>query len=140
MGIQEDSQQLRRLARAVMAGDLLPEEYRRQRRVVIDRYAGDGPVAGQPLAAVVVAPAVPSEHTMPNGRTMPTVPYSRDTDDITRIGSGGAGATRDPDRPPDSVVERRPEDGTGSGRDLVVGVIAVALVVAVVAGLLAYLM
>lgn len=137
MGIQEDSQQLRRLARAVMAGDLLPEEYRRQRRVLIDKYAGDGPVAGQPLAAVVVAPSVPSEHTMPNGRTMPTVPFSRETDDITRIGGGeprvGTG-------PADPVADGAPEERAGSGRDLLVGVIAVALVVAVVAGLLAYLM
>jgi hypothetical protein len=140
MGIQEDSQQLRRLARAVMAGDLLPEEYRRQRRVVIDRYAGDGPVAGQPLAAVVVTPAVPSEHTLPNGRTMPTVPYSRDSDDITRIGGGAPRAASDPARLPDPLVEGAPAESAGGGRDLVVGVIAVALVVAVVAGLLAYLM
>lgn len=136
MGIQDDSQQLRRLARAVMAGDLLPEEYRRQRRVVIDKYAGDGPVAGQPLAAVV-APPLPAEHTMPNGRGMPTVPYSRDADDITRIGGDAQTAPK-----PGPVAPPADDDPAreGAGRDLLVGVIAVALVVALVAGLLAYLM
>lgn len=137
MGIQEDSQQLRRLARAVMAGDLLPEEYRRQRRVVIDRYAGDGPVSGQPLAAAGV-PVVQTqvEHTLPNGRGAPTVPYSRDSDDITVMG-GDARTIPGAGRGGPAAPDEQPESGV---RDLLIGVAAVALVVGIVAGLLAYLM
>lgn len=52
MGVSEDSQELHRLARAVMAGELTREEYRRQRGVLIDRHAGDVPMTSQPLAAL----------------------------------------------------------------------------------------
>ncbi len=52
MGVSEDSQELHRLARAVMSGELTREEYRRQRRVLIDRHAGDVPMISQPLAAL----------------------------------------------------------------------------------------
>lgn len=128
MTLEQDSQLLRQLARAVMAGELTRDEYRRQRRVVIDRYAGDAPVATRPLSDVVEASPLPggAEHTLPN--TTPTVPY-RQTDDITMMG-GDRAQRKNP----------QPEAGAAAGahNDLWIGIVAVAFVLLVVGGFLAY--
>lgn len=135
MGVSEDSQQLRRLARAVMSGELTREEYRRQRRVLIDRHAGDLPMTSQPLAAVL-APVqrAGAEHTVPNTLTTPTVPYRHADTDITMIGGDDQGQTRRRqavvlDEP---LADRQAVGGRG---DLWIGVAVIAIVLLVAGGL-----
>lgn len=138
MGVSEDSQQLRRLARAVMSGELTREEYRRQRRVLVDRYAGDVPMTSQPLAAVLEsASRMGVEHTVPNTHTTPTVPYRHDTD-ITMIG-GDQGQTRRRQAVVlgEPTVDRRAVVGRG---DLWIGaMVGVILLALAIGGLLVFL-
>lgn len=132
MSLSDDSQQLRQLARAVMAGELTRDEYHRQRRVVIDRYAGDAPVTALPLSSVVESSPLPgAEHTQPNGVGAPTQPYRHPGDDITLM--AGDSKTR-PATPVPAAG-----DAHVSGRDLVIGVVAVAIVLLVLGGALAWL-
>lgn len=137
MGVSEDSQQLRRLARAVMSGELTRDEYRRQRRVLIDRHAGDVPMTSKPLSAVwEPAARGGAEHTVPNTLTAPTVPYSNAGDDITMMAGGNQ------TRPRQAVVVDVPQPvrrASGGHGDVWIGVVAVAIVLLVVGGLLAFL-
>lgn len=132
MSLSDDSQQLRQLARAVMSGELTRDEYHRQRRALIDRYAGDAPVTALPLSSVVESSPLPGvEHTQPNGVGAPTQPYRHPGDDITLMAGDGKARAATP----------APAGGDGhgqvSGRDLVIGVLAVAVVLAVLGGVLA---
>ncbi|MFZ5724205.1 MAG: hypothetical protein ACOY33_11165 [Pseudomonadota bacterium] len=116
MTLGEDSEQLRKLARDVMSGDLTRDEYARRRRAVIDRYAGEAPVA-------VSLPDVPvlkaeTDNTQPNVSVVPRP-------------AGAASVQPDPsDRLPAAA---------GSARDLWIGMAAVGLVLLIVGGVLAYL-
>ncbi|MFZ5755277.1 MAG: hypothetical protein ACOY3X_00065 [Pseudomonadota bacterium] len=132
MSLSDDSQQLRQLARAVMAGELTRDEYRRQRRAVVDRYAGDAPVTALPLSSVVESSPRPgAEPTMPNTVSTPTVPYKHPGDDITLMAGD-----RKPAGASAPVREEAPA-ATSGGHDLWIGVAAVAVVLLVLGGLLA---
>lgn len=132
MGVTEDSEQLRRLARAVMVGELTRDEYRRQRRAIIDRHAGDVPMSAQPLSAVVEPAARAGEHTVPNTLTLPTVPYRQQADDITRIEPAAR------TRPAPALLVDPPADRPRQHGDLWIGVLVVAVVLICVGALLAF--
>lgn len=133
MSLTEDSQLLRQLARAVMSGELSRDEYRRQRRVVIDRYAGDAPLATRTLSTVAdVPPRVGAEHTQPNTLS-PTVPYRSPDGDITMMGGDRAARRAEPAAPEPSP----PASATGH-HDLWIGMAAVLLVLLAIGGMLAW--
>lgn len=129
MGVSEDSQQVRRLARAVMSGELTCDEYRRQRRVLIDRHAGDVPMTSPPVSTVGVGRAVP------NTLTEPTVPVSLADADIPTMAGGNRTHPRQ-SAVMNDTAEGRPVIG-GRG-DVWIGVVAVAIVLLIVGGLLAF--
>lgn len=106
MALSEDNQQLRELARAVMAGELARDEYRRQRRVLIDRYAGE-----QPVPVSVPAATAADSPTLPELRAVVVPP---------------------------EPAEPAPAVDAGRSHDLLLGMVAIAVVLAVLGGVLAW--
>lgn len=119
MALNEDNDSLRRLARAVMAGETPVEEYRRQRGLVIDRHAGETPVNTSPG---VVPKPTPAQSPAMQDDTHPSLPP-------VVVAEKQAGGTTD---------RAQPATGQGGGHDLWIGMVAVALVLLIVGGLLAY--
>lgn len=119
MGVTEESERLRRLAQAVMSGELARDEFRRERRAVIDRYAGDAAMGDA------------------GGSTQPNA--ARATDEALAVANGRGGRQR----PAAAQAMRDPAvDQPGTGKpahgDLWIGVVVVAAVLLVVGGVLAF--
>lgn len=119
MGLREDNLMLRKLARAVMQGELDREEYYRRRRRVIDGYAGD-PVEDDDADPTVSMDAVDRTHPELPPVSEPTFP-------------GGAVSPL-----VDGTDDRLPS--AGAQGDIWIGLVVVVVVIGVVWGLLALFM
>lgn len=109
MSLPDDNLQLRKLARAVMRGELDRAEYQKQRRALIDSYTGH---AGAADDTDLTDPGnVPVLHVEPAPADLP---------------------------PAASTVPNQPALPTPARADLWIGLVAVIAVVLVVVGLLAY--
>ncbi len=107
MALPDDNKQVRQFARAVTAGELTRDAYRRQRSELIDRHAGEAPTSvGGQFAA--------------NTATMPDLPVVPDL--------AAVGVT--------TVAEGLPADAGSHGRrDLLIGILVAMAVVLGAAGL-----
>lgn len=119
MSLPEDNQQLRKLSRAVMRGELSRSEYQQQRRRLIDSYTGDtGAADDVDTTNPGTLPAIPAQEA-----TQPALP---------RAAAKNAKAATGP-----AAVAPASADGADHG-DLWVGLAAVVAVLLVVAGALAW--
>lgn len=119
MGLREDNLMLRKLARAVMQGELGREEYYRRRRHVIDGYTGDA-AADADSDPTVALDAVDRTHPELPPVSEPTFP-------------GGAMPMVD------GTADNLPGRPAGQG-DVWIGLVVVVIVIGVVWGLLSLFM
>lgn len=117
MGLADDNQQLRKLSRAVMRGELGRRDYQQQRRLIINAHTGDADDD--------------SDLTDPGASAVPVVDTTAPTLAVanvdTRIATTGT-------QPPLALP---PAAATAQGNDVWLGLGAVLIVLLVVAGALA---
>lgn len=114
MSLPEDNQQLRKLSRAVMRGEMTRAEYQQNRRRMIDSYTGDtGAADDTDLTDPGMRPAVTAV-----AAPMPAEPRQIETTAV---------------RAPVQVTNEAADHG-----DLWIGLVAVIAVMLVIAGALAY--
>lgn len=117
MGLHEDNQQLRKLSRAVMRGELERSEYQSERRRLVDSYTGE---TGAVDDVDATDPGTAAAVVMPNDATVPSQP-------------------RRPAQTAEDVPARKSGDGSMPVHDVMLGLLAVLAVIGLVAGLLAWL-